>query len=245
MASVNEPRLYVEEVLKKSGSLTLGKQQSHYLSRVLRLGPGDPVFPFNERDGEWRARIASAGKTVELSLREKIHTPEPSGRITLCFAPLKRQQTDMVVQKATELGVAAFRPFFSAYSNTGRIRMDRMQAVIREACEQCGRIRPPEFHAPSDLADVLSALDGKAAPVMLDETAPAGAGLEKLDTVPGEKPIALAVGPEGGFSEAERENLLSLKDCLRLSLGPNRLRAETAAIAGLAVLQARAGDWLQ
>jgi len=225
------PRLFVPGDLAASITLNLSSEQAHYLGGVMRLHAGESVILFNGRDGEWSALIDDikrdkARLTVQTQLRRQ--TPEPD--LWLAFAVLKRDATDLVVQKATELGVSALLPVFTARTNAGRINAVRLEAIAREAAEQSERLTVPDLRAPTPLPDLLARWPrdrGLAAAIERGGPAcvPRGAG-------------ALLVGPEGGFAPAELDALRAASFVSSISLGPRILRAETAVIAGLTLLQA-------
>ncbi len=224
------PRLHVPDDLATGLSLTLSPGQAHYLGTVMRQVAGEQVSLFNGRDGEWSARIndirrEKARLTVETQLRPQ--APEPD--LWLAFAPLKRDATDLVVQKATELGVSALLPVFTSRTNTARINADRLAAIAREAAEQSERLTVPELRSPLMLADLLAAWPpGRTLAAAIERNGPG----------PTPRAGALLTGPEGGFTEAELDALRAARFVSPISLGPRILRAETAVIAGLALLQA-------
>jgi 16S rRNA (uracil1498-N3)-methyltransferase len=223
------PRLHVPGELAAGRLLSLSPEQAHYLGTVMRLAAGDRVSLFNGRDGEWCARIEEirrekARVTAETQTRPQV--PEPD--LWLAFAPLKRDATDLVVQKATELGVSALLPVFTARTNAARINADRLGAIAREAAEQSERLTVPELRSPVPLYDLLASWpEGRSL----------AAAIERGEPSPLPPAGALLVGPEGGFAPAELDVLRAARFVSVISLGPRILRAETAAIAGLALLQ--------
>jgi 16S rRNA (uracil1498-N3)-methyltransferase len=210
--------------------IVLDREQAHYLGTVMRLGSGAPVVLFNGQDGEWAGVLAEVKRDRAVVVLERQTRPqgiEPD--LWLLFAPLKRDATDLVIQKATELGVSAIKPVFSARTNTGRVNLERVAAIAREAAEQSERLTVPEIFPPQDLLDVLGSW-------------PAGRGLAAAIERGGPSEIprdagALLVGPEGGFAPAELDALRAARFVSPICLGPRVLRAETAVIAGLALLQ--------
>jgi 16S rRNA (uracil1498-N3)-methyltransferase len=228
------PRLYVSAALSSGSSVVLDRDQAHYLGNVMRLGLGQPVVLFNGRDGEWSGVLTEVKRdraVVELGVQTKLQAPEPD--LWLLFAPLKRDATDLVVQKATELGVSAIRPVFSARTNTARMNLERLQSIAREAAEQSERLSVPEVFAPLPLLDLLGAWPAdRVLAAAIERGGPAA--------IPGQAG-ALLVGPEGGFSPGELDVLRSARFVSPICLGPRVLRAETAVIAGLALLQG--GRW--
>ena len=207
--------------------------QAHYLGAVMRRGVGDLVRLFNGQDGEFQARIAAIRKdkallTVETQLRPQA----PETDLWLAFAPLKRDATDLVVQKATELGVAALLPVFTERTNTARLNLDRLRAIATEAAEQSERLTVPEMRDPVTLPELLSTWPA-------DRTLFVAVERRQLPGLrPAKGPVGLLIGPEGGFSRQDHEILMISENHVAASLGPRVLRAETAAIVGLALLQA-------
>jgi len=244
-------RLFVEGELRAGAALTLDPDQSHYLINVLRMGAGDGVLLFNGRDGEWAARIAEPHKkhcTLELVARTRAQEPLPD--IWLLFAPVKKARLDFIAQKATEMGAAVIQPVVTARTVVTRLKDERLQANAVEAAEQCGLVAVPEVRGAAKLSALLERWDAIAPGrhiLFCDEgTAPGGARAA-LERLAGEgwrgTPLAVLVGPEGGFSPEEREMLRSRSDTVALSLGPRIMRADTAAIAALAVVGLMLGDW--
>ncbi len=239
------PRLYVEADLKAGTPVPLEPPQTHYLRNVLRLKPGDPVLAFNGRDGEWRATLAEAGKRAaalhpERRLREQTRPCD----LHYLFAPLKHERLDYMVQKAVELGVSRLQPTMTQHTQAARVNLDRMRANAVEAAEQCGILALPAIGEPLPLARVLAAREPDRLLVFCDEDAEVkdpAAALAPLRTQA--LRLAVLVGPEGGFSADERAMLLKETGIVRLSLGPRILRADTAAVAALTLVQAALGDW--
>jgi 16S rRNA (uracil1498-N3)-methyltransferase len=237
------PRLYVDADLFAGARLLCRGEQANYLRNVLRLDAGDAVRVFNGRDGEWEARLAARGKRETLlDAVRQTRAQEREPDIDYLFAPLKRARLDYVVQKAVELGVARLRPVLTRRTVVGRVNLERMRANAVEAAEQCGRLRVPAVEEPQPLASALAAL-GPARPlVFCDETSTARDPLAALNRLrPG--PIAVLIGPEGGFDAQERQLLLGHAFVTPLSLGPRLLRADTAGVAALALVNAALGDW--
>lgn len=238
-------RLFVESGISIGAAIMLNRAQANYLLSVLRLKAGDEILVFNGRDGEWRAAIEPSGRKAA-SLRPVAavrHQPALSDLVYL-FAPLKHARLDYVVQKAVEMGVGQLRPVLTRRTVATRVNGERMRANAIEAAEQCGILSVPAILPEADLADALRALEPDRLLVFCDENAAVANPLRALEAAvqPGTR-WALLVGPEGGFDEAERTAILARQPALPISLGPRILRADTAAVAALAVLQATAGDW--
>ena len=240
------PRLFVAADLVEGGEVELDRAQANYLLNVLRLAPGASVLAFNGRDGEWRAAIASAGrKAASLSPVEQTRAqPAPTG-LDYLFAPLKHARLDYMVQKAVEMGAGRLRPVYTRRTVATRVNLERMRANAIEAAEQCGILAIPDILPDEDLGPALDRLGPDRLLVFCDEDAPLSDPLEALRAARAGAPLALLVGPEGGFAPEERELLLSRPGpgVIWLSLGPRILRADTAAVAALALVQAAIGDW--
>lgn len=235
-------RLYVGDDLAKDAPVALSGNAAHYLANVLRARPGDEVLLFNGRDGEWRARLAGIGKRAVTAVpfaRTRPQTPEPD--LWLLFAPLKKARTDFVVEKATELGAGRLQPVLTRHGDTGRVNVARLSATAREAAEQCERLGVPEIDAPVKLARLLDDWPQGRRLYCLVERCEAVSPASAFRDHDG--PAALLVGPEGGFSAAEAQDLFDREFTVPVSLGSRILRAETAAVAALACYQALAGDW--
>jgi 16S rRNA (uracil1498-N3)-methyltransferase len=236
-------RLFLEDDLSERAHVPLPPPQSHYLTAVLRLRPGAQLLVFNGRHGEWRATLAEASKrgttlTIEAQTRPQDTGPD----IDYLFAPLKRSRLDYMVQKATELGVARLRPVITDRTIAERVNSERMRANAVEAAEQCGVLRVPEVAPPVDLAKAIEGWQPDRLIIFCDESDEEGDPLRTLSGLtPG--PIAVLVGPEGGFSPRERESLRAKPYVTALSLGPRIMRADTAAVAVLALVNAVLGDW--
>ena len=257
-------RLYVDAPLAAGASIACEGQQANYLVNVLRLGLGDAILVFNGRDGEWRARIASRGKRgCVLAAEEQVRPQEGGADVDYLFAPLKRARLDYMVEKATEMGVARLRPVITRRTVAERVNLDRMRANAIEAAEQCGILRIPDIVGPDRLDRVLAAWDPARRLVFCDEAAAVASPIEALLNGVGPRgaapidashpkrsdpqglppPLAVLIGPEGGFDPAERELLLRQPFTLAISLGPRVMRADTAAIAALALVNAALEDW--
>lgn len=234
-------RLYVDSALAAGQPVDLTADQAHYLFGVMRLGPGAAVLLFNGRDGEWRARVDAAGKRGgRLICEEKTAPLRLPPDLWLLFAPIKKARTDFIVEKAAELGVARIVPVQTDFTNAERIRQDRLQAHAVEAAEQCGGTTVAEVAALVPLARLLADWDPGRRILWADESL---SGPHATLAGQARGPWAILIGPEGGFSEAERARLLSRPFVVPVSLGPRILRADTAAVAALALWQAALGDW--
>lgn len=223
--------------------LLASREAVNHLRNVLRLGDGAELLVFNGRDGEWRSRLFAKSRR-EWGLRiESLARPQTAhGNLHYAFAPIKHARLDFIVQKAVELGAGRLSPVMTQHTQVTRVNVDRMRANVIEAAEQCGILALPDVDEPQDFARWLAAVEAERAIVFCDEEAETGDPLQALASAP-QKPLTLLIGPEGGFSENERNTLLARGGVIRLSLGPRILRADTAAIAALAILQAARGDW--
>lgn len=237
------PRLHVDAPLAEGKAVALGREQSHYLLNVLRLGPGEPVIVFNGRDGEWRARLSAAGrKQAALEIADMLRPQPAPGDLHYLFAPLKSARLDYLAQKAVEMGASVLQPVLTRRTQVSRLNLDRLRANAVEAAEQCGILSLPEIRPERRLEQALAALEPERTLIFCDEEAPAAGPVETLRAVT-EARLALLIGPEGGFDEGERRFLLARPGVVRLSLGPRILRADTAAVAALAIVQSTLGDW--
>lgn len=233
-------RLFVDAELGQGQRVPLSRDQAHYLFGVMRQAVGAHVSLFNGRDGEWRARVVEAGKRAAVLLCEARTAPQRQPPdLWLIFAPIKKARTDFIVEKAAEMGAARILPVLTDLTNSERVRRDRLQAHAIEAAEQCGGTFVPEVAEAAKLSALLDAWD-TARRIMFCDEALAGAG-RALPGDPG--PWAILIGPEGGFSDAERARLATMACAHAVSLGPRILRADTAAVAALTVWQQALGDW--
>ena len=238
------PRLHVDETLTEDREVALSRQQTHYLVDVLRLGKGSAVRVFNGRDGEWLASLANVSrKSVSIRSEKHLAPPRPPPDIDYLFAPLKHARLDYVVQKATELGARRLKPVITARTIAERVNLDRMRANAIEAAEQCNLVFVPEVVEPQKLEKVLSAWETGRALIYCDESGEINDPLAALRGL--RLPVAVLIGPEGGFTEAEKASLTSHAFVTAISLGPRIMRADTAAVAALALVQATLGDWHQ
>jgi 16S rRNA (uracil1498-N3)-methyltransferase len=243
------PRLYLDQPLVSGAALALGRPQAHYLADVLRLRPGGTVLVFNGRDGEWRAVFTGGARRAAVLTVEVQTRPQTAATaVDYLFAPLKRARLDYMVQKAVEMGVSRLQPVLTRHTQAERVNLERMQANAVEAAEQCGILTLPDIGSPVPLAAAVAALDARQVLVFCDEDAPTADPLAALAAaMPADRrnpvPVAVLVGPEGGFSDDERDLLVRRDHVVRLSLGPRILRADTAGVASLALVQAVLGDW--
>lgn len=236
-------RLFVTSKLEPGAPVALSKDQAHYLGNVLRLKLGDKFLLFNGKDGEWLAELDAFSKKEAQARLDHQTRPQGEGPdLHYLFAPLKRARLDYMVQKATELGVSALRPVITRHTVAGRVKPARLLANAIEAAEQCGISRVPTIMEPETLTKLLGTWDEKRLLIFADESAPHASPLESLKTCrPG--PLAVLVGPEGGFERDERAALLEKPFVHPISLGPRLMRADTAAVAALALVNAALGDW--
>ncbi len=238
-------RLYTTQPLKAGGSFELDRAQANYLLNVLRLKEGDGVLLFNGRDGEWLARIAPQGrKSASLAIERQTRPQPPAADLLYCFAPLKQARLDYMVQKAVEMGAGVLQPVITRHTQVARLNVERMQANAVEAAEQCGILAIPQCREPLALAPLIEQWDPLRALIYCDEARDDADPLRILAPLKG-RPLGVLVGPEGGFSADEREMLRAKPFVVAIPLGPRILRADTAAVAALAVVQAAAGDWVQ
>lgn len=236
MADAQPLRLFVTAPLEDGAMITLGREQSHYLINVMRRTEGAPVDVFNGRDGEWRAHIAAADKKAAvLSLDAQSRPQSETPDVWLLFAPLKKDRTDFVIEKATELGASRILPVLTERTQTGRVNVERLGATAIEAAEQSRRLSVPEIAEAQSLDAVLDGWPAGRTLVFLDET---GGGAPLADALRNTQgALAFLIGPEGGFAPAELDRLGNLPFSVAADLGPRILRAETAVVAALAVRQ--------
>ena len=237
------PRLFVDAALAAGETVALERNQSNYLGNVLRLAAEDTILVFNGRDGEWRAVIAGRKRPDSLTIAAQTRPQDRLPDIAYVFAPLKHARLDYMVQKAVEMGASALRPVLTRFTQVSRVNGERMRANVIEAAEQCGILSLAEVADPVPLERYLSQRDAQRLLVFCDEAADATSPLQALQSGAASNGIDVLIGPEGGFAEEERANLLRQPRILRLSLGPRILRADTAGVAALALVQAALGDW--
>lgn len=237
------PRLFVPSALIAGTPVDLGKEQSLYLAAVLRKSVGDEVVLFNGRDGAWRAQMTSDSKrSVSLDLIEQIAAQPAASDLWYGFAPLKSERLDYVIQKAVEMGAGTIQPVLTQFTQVSRLKHERLVANAIEAAEQCEVLNVPVVAPEITLSALLDSWPSDRRLILADEGAASASPVERLTQLAGEK-LGILIGPEGGFSDAERTRLLGLPYVVPISLGPRILRADTAAVAALAVIQATIGDW--
>ncbi|WP_439573370.1 16S rRNA (uracil(1498)-N(3))-methyltransferase [Phreatobacter sp.] len=237
-------RLFVDAPLDSGAIVALDRGQTNFLANVLRLRAGDRIAVFNGRDGEWAAVLSEAGrKAITLVVGARLREQPPPADLTLLFAPLKHARLDYMVQKAVEMGASRLVPVMTRRTQASRVNHERMQANIVEAAEQCGILALPVSEEAVSLDKALAGLERGTLLVFCDEGATVADPVAVLRAAAHIGPVAVLVGPEGGFAPEEREALAARPDALAISLGPRILRADTAAVAALAVVQAAIGDW--
>ncbi len=238
------PRLFVDATLATGATVALERDQSNYLGNVLRLKAGDGILVFNGRDGEWQASLSGRKRPDALTIGPQTRPQDRLPDLAYVFAPLKHARLDYVVQKAVEMGVRRLQPVLTRHTQVARVNGMRMRANVIEAAEQCGILSLAEVADPVPLDRFLSERDGRRRLVFCDEAADVADPLSALKAMPtAGHGIDVLVGPEGGFAEDERAMLLRQPRTLRLALGPRILRADTAGVAALALVQAALGDW--
>ncbi len=243
-----KPRLHVEAPLDQGAIVALDRPQTHYLIDVLRLTSGGRVLVFNGRDGEWQATLEAHKRTALLHVGAKTRPQTVPGDLHYLFAPLKAARHDYVVQKAVEMGASRLQPVLTRFGQVARVNGARMRANCIEAAEQCGILAVPEIAEPIEFSRLFAACEAESQMperylIFCDEDAELADPVAALAAVPLQSPLAVLVGPEGGFANDERAALMKRPNVVRLALGPRILRADTAAVAALALVQAVLGDW--
>src|SRR6195952_3664521 len=238
------PRLFVDAPLNTGQTVALERNQSNYLGNVLRLAAGDTILGFNGRDGEWQAQIAGRKRPDALVIMSQTRPQDRLPDIAYVFAPLKHARLDYMVQKAVEMGAARLQPVLTRFTQVSRVNGERMRANVIEAAEQCGILSLAEVADPMPLDRFLSQRQPERLLVFCDEAAETASPLQALQNGGASHGIDILIGPEGGFAEEERALLLRQPRTLRLALGPRILRADTAGVAALALVQAVLGDWV-
>jgi 16S rRNA (uracil1498-N3)-methyltransferase len=238
-----KPRLFADAALAAGETVVLERDQSNYLGNVLRLAAGDTVLVFNGRDGEWQATVAGRKRPDSLHIVARTRAQDRLPDLVYVFAPLKHARLDYMVQKAVEMGAASLQPVLTRHTQVSRVNSERMRANVIEAAEQCGILSIAAVAEPIALDRYLSQREPQRLLIFCDEAAETASPLPPLQSGPAAGGIDVLIGPEGGFAEEERAMLLRQPRTLRLSLGPRILRADTAAVAALALVQAALGDW--
>ena len=237
------PRLFVDAPLSPGERVMLERNQGNYLGNVLRLSAGEKVLVFNGRDGEWQAQIEGRKRPDSLEILTQRRPQDRLPDIAYVFAPLKHARLDYMVQKAVEMGAARLQPVLTRFTQVSRVNSERMRANVIEAAEQCGILSLADVAEPIPLDRFLTQRQPERLLVFCDEAAETSSPLEALKSGGTADGIDILIGPEGGFAEEERTLLLRQKRTLRLALGPRILRADTAGVAALALVQAALGDW--
>lgn len=236
-------RLFVKAPLRAGAEIEIEDEQAHYLLNVLRLEQADKLLLFNGNDGEWCARLSAVSKKkAQAVLEHQTRVQEEGPDLHYLFAPLKRARLDYIAQKATEMGASVLRPVITRRTVAEKVKTSRLIANTIEAAEQCGILSVPEVRKPEKLAKILETWDTARLLIFADEAAPSVSPLEIL-SAQGPRPLALLIGPEGGFEPEERAALLAKPFVIPISLGPRVMRADTAAVAALALVNATLGDW--
>jgi 16S rRNA (uracil1498-N3)-methyltransferase len=243
IADFRRPRLFVDAELASGGHVALGRNQSNYLGNVLRLSAGDTILVFNGREGEWQATISGRKRPEEVEIVAQTRQQDRLRDLTYVFAPLKHARLDYMVQKAVEMGASRLQPLLTRFTQVTRVNSERMRANVIEAAEQCSILSIATVDEPVLLDRWLDSRDGERLLIFCDEAAEIADPVAALQAAAAPGGIDVVVGPEGGFAEEERGLLLRQARTLRLSLGPRILRADTAAVAALALVQAVLGDW--
>lgn len=244
LADFRKPRLFVDAPLSAGARVPLERAQANYLGNVLRLDAGGEILVFNGRDGEWRAAVAGGKRLGHLDVIAPTRPQDRLPDLAYVFAPLKHARLDYMVQKAVEMGAAVLQPVLTQHTQVTRVNIERMRANVVEATEQCGILSIATVAEPIPLERYLGERDGKRRLIFCDEAAEVASPVAALKAKTGlAAGIDVLIGPEGGFADTERALLLRQPEILRLSLGPRVLRADTAAVAALALVQATLGDW--
>ncbi len=241
----NAPRLFVESPLREAARIALDRGQANYLLNVLRLKAGEAVLIFNGQDGEWRAEVSVEGrKAADLVCVERTREQTAPPDLVYAFAPLKHARLDYMVQKAVEMGAGVLQPVVTRRTQSTRVNLERMRSNAIEAAEQCGILALPDVRPELDLVKFLNGLEQDRLVVFCDEDAPVSNPVQALAELGNNGPrLAVVVGPEGGFTDQERALVAARENGVCVSLGPRILRADTAAVAALAIVQSVLGDW--
>jgi 16S rRNA (uracil1498-N3)-methyltransferase len=242
----NAPRLFVDSPLREGARIALDRAQANYLLNVLRLKAGDAVLIFNGQDGEWRTEVSVEGrKAADLVCVEQVREQTAPLDLVYAFAPLKHARLDYMVQKAVEMGAGVLQPVVTRRTQSTRVNLERMRSNAIEAAEQCGILTLPDVRVELDFDRYISGLEKDRLVIFCDEDAPVSNPVKALSSFGNNIPkLAVVVGPEGGFTDQERALVAAHESCVRISLGPRILRADTAAVAALALVQTVLGDWI-
>lgn len=236
------PRLFVEADLVESSDIALDEKQSGYLIRVMRLKSDSIARAFNGRDGEWQCTLTVAGKRASITPLKQLRPQTSVPELTLAFAPIKKDRTQFIVEKATELGVRSIIPVVTQYTQHARIKIDKLKLTAIEAAEQTERMDIPKISEPVALTKALSQLGSDRDIYFCDESGDA-VPMQKACEGREIRPVTILIGPEGGFSPEERELIRSRDNVIPVTLGPRILRAETAVVSALTLWQSQVGDW--
>ena len=236
-------RLFVDASLESGATVVLARDQSNYLGNVLRLKAGDTILVFNGRDGEWLASITGRKRLEAIEIATRTRPQDRLPELAYVFAPLKHARLDYMVQKAVEMGVSSLQPVLTRFTQVSRVNSERMRANVIEAAEQCSILGIADVAEPIAFDRFLSGREPQRLLVFCDEAADVADPLQTLQGAKATDGIDVLIGPEGGFADEERAVLLHQPKILRLSLGPRILRADTAGVAALALVQAALGDW--
>ena len=241
----NAPRLFIDAPLRAGARIALDRGQANYLLNVLRLRDREAVLVFNGRDGEWRAEVSVEGrKSADLVCAERTREQSPAPDLVYAFAPLKHARLDYMVQKAVEMGAGVLQPVLTRRTQSTRVNLERMRSNAVEAAEQCGILSIPEVREEENLERFIKGLERDRLVVFCDEDAPVSNPVDALAKLGNKQPrLVVIVGPEGGFTDQERALVAAHERCVCVSLGPRILRADTAAVAALAIVQSVLGDW--
>jgi 16S rRNA (uracil1498-N3)-methyltransferase len=240
---VGDIRLFIDTALGEAEAVELSRDHAHYLFNVMRLGPGDTLLAFNGRAGEWRMQVVEAAKKRGvLKAVEQTRTQTTPPDIELLFAPIKKARTDFIVEKACELGCARVQPVFTRFTNSERLNPERLRAHMIEAAEQCGGLTVPDLAEPTKLSVILDQWRERAL-VFCDEARTALPAAQALANLKPGTPVSILIGPEGGFSAEEKNRIAAMAGAVPVSLGPRVLRADTAAVAAITLVQSALGDW--
>ncbi len=243
LADFREPRLFVDADLMAGADVPLDRNQTNYLGNVLRLAAGDTILVFNGRDGEWQAAISGRKRPTNLAVGVRTRPQDRLPDLHYVFAPLKHARLDYMMQKAVEMGASSLQPVLTRFTQVTRVNGMRMQANVIEAAEQCGILSIAVVAEPAPLERWLGQRETRRLLIFCDEAAEVANPVVALTTEAAPHGVDVLIGPEGGFADDERALLLRQPQILRLSLGPRVLRADTAAVAALALIQAILGDW--